>query len=177
VLLLPRVRHLVHQHRRDPFVVAADKGIRVEYQLMFAERDIAASETIGREIPGRVGMPLVGDEQVTKRAREQHRIEVIVGLLQAAIFDRRDRLGLIHFLFVRSTRTSTLSHVAVSIGWGCGEAYPQYRVRQEKRGRQPYPENRNTTEGPKPPYRIFPFRLRRRFSGYGWNSSLKHNTR
>jgi hypothetical protein len=58
---------------------------------MLAEGELPAREAISREISAGVGVPLVGDENVDEPTLEQRAVEEIVGLLQPAIFDRRNR--------------------------------------------------------------------------------------
>src|SRR5215813_10950795 len=75
--------------------------------------DQPPSKPISAKIAKRIRLSLVRYKNVRQPTVEQLPVEMIVGLLQAAVLDRGDRDRLIRFSFVRSTRSSTLGHASL----------------------------------------------------------------
>jgi hypothetical protein len=113
----------------DLLIGLTDEVIGVQSQLVAtAELFAARREAIEREITGRVRLALIGDEYIGQRPIKQFAIEVVLGLLQSAVFDRGDGDGLIHFSFVRTRRARTSDFASHWLA-------PELRVRKGEEGR------------------------------------------
>jgi hypothetical protein len=99
----------MHQRLHDLLIAAPDETVGIQCELMLPGFFGSAGKPIRRKISSRMCPPLIGDEHVRQRAIEQRRVKMIVRLLQAAVFDRRDRF----LSFVRAKfpiRLSSLCH-------------------------------------------------------------------
>ena len=63
-MLLPDVAHLVHQRVADVLVIMTEKAVRVQAQLMVPRFATPERIPIGCEVPGRMRLALIGDEDV-----------------------------------------------------------------------------------------------------------------